>query len=77
VTRIPTGSRWSVRKAKGANVWQVVRGNRLEYTLRCVEAVADKFGHAVGDEISVAPEWFAVRGQIGANTAGAVRAVSP
>lgn len=69
-------SRWSVRRFGGVNVWQVVRMDGAEFVLRCIEAVADKFGHAVGDEITVERAWFEVRGRLGANIVGAVRAVA-
>jgi hypothetical protein len=67
------GSRWSVRRDKGANVWEIVGIDGDEYRLRCVSAMAGVDVHVAGDEIEVEAAWFAVRGALAAGVCGAVR----
>jgi hypothetical protein len=69
----PIGSRWSVRRHKGHNVWQVVSVNGSDIGLRCVSAVEGVDVHVAGDCIEVEPAWFAVRGALAAGTSGVVR----
>lgn len=71
-----TGSRWSVRRDGGHDVWEVVGVEGSDVRLRCVSAVEMPENHKAGDEITVEPAWFTVRGALSRNAGGAVRAVA-